>query len=470
MGDFAKDGKKSLDSRKTGDPADGLRMSFERKRMTVFTVLIASYVMVYFHRFAPGVVSDDLKGAFGLTAASLGSLAAMYFYIYALMQIPSGILADSLGPRRTVLAGNALAGVGSILFGLAPVAAVAGVGRFLVGLGVSVVFVAVMKFNASWFSASRYGRMTGTTLLIGNIGSVLAATPLALLVAAVSWRSVFVGIGLLALVLAILSWWVVRDRPEHCGFKPVAEGGAARATWRSIGVSLVRVCRHYRTWAVFIMNFGVTGGLYAFMGLWGVRLLSGAHGLGTAAASGYITVLLLAFAFGCVFFGWLSDRLKLRKAVLVGGNLGYLLLWLVFQSAMPSGGFSLYLLMGGLGVLAGASTLGFAVSKESNDPHSSGVAVAVVNMGTFVGVSVMQPLFGWLLDARWRGALEDGVRVYGFDDYQEATLLMVAFALLGFLASLFTRETRCQNITFPPSPPGNTKRDGRHGKNGAQAG
>ena len=427
-------------------PEDSRSLTFARKRASVFAVLITAYVMVYFHRFAPGVVSEDLKVDFGLTAAALGSLSAMYFYIYALMQVPGGILADSLGPRRTVVAGNLVAGVGSILFGLAPGLGLAGLGRFLVGLGVSVIFVAVMRSNASWFSAGKYGRMSGLTLLIGNIGSVLAAWPLALLTGLVSWRFVFVGIGVLSLLLAMVSLRVVRDRPEQCGFPSVSPAGPAAAGWRGIRRSLARVCRRPSTWAIFLMNFGVTGGLYAFMGLWGMRLLREGHGMGNAAASGFITVMLLAFALGCVFFGWLSDRLRLRKTVFAWGNAGYLLLWLVFWAFMPGSPLALYPLMAGLGFLAGASTLGFAASKESNDPHYPGMAVALVNMGTFVGVSLMQPLYGWLLDRLWQGDTEAGVRVYDLGGHQAAVGLMVVFALVAFVASLFPPETRCRNV------------------------
>jgi len=428
------------------------RKAFLRKRWSVFGVLICAYVMVYFHRFAPGVVSDELRESFGLTAASLGSLAAVYFYVYALMQVPSGILADSLGPRKTVFTGNLLAGLGSILFGLAQNLAMANAGRFLVGLGVSVIFVAVMKSNANWFSERMYGRMSGLTLLIGNVGSVLAASPLALLVIYLSWRNVFAAIGVLSILLAVVSYLVVRDRPEQCGFPPVSSGTPhAKNSLKQVIGSLVEVGRRRSTWAIFIMNFGVTGGLYAFMGLWGMRLFCEAHTMTEARASGLITAMLLSFAVGCVFFGWLSDKILLRKAVLVWGNLGYLLGWLIFWWWMPSSMIVLYPLMLALGLLGGASTLGFATSKESNHPRFPGMAVAVVNMGTFVGVSLMQPLYGWTLDKLWKGQMEGELRLYGFSEFQDATLLLVAFAFLAFVASLFVHETRCQNLLLTES-------------------
>ena len=107
---------------------------FELIRWSIFLILIATYIFVYFHRMAPAVVSDDLMAAFGTSGTTLGSLAAIYFFVYAAMQIPSGVLADTLGTRTAIITGNLTAGLGSILFGLAGSFGMACAGRFMVGL------------------------------------------------------------------------------------------------------------------------------------------------------------------------------------------------------------------------------------------------------------------------------------------------------------------------------------------------
>ncbi len=149
------------------------RSRFVLVRGTIFVILILAYMLVFFHRMAPAVVSSDLMRAFGTTGAALGSLAAMYFYIYTTMQIPAGIIADTVGARASVTVGNLVAGCGSIIFGLAGSFASASLGRALVGLGVSVIFVGLMKSNSLWFSERNYGLISGLTLLLGNIGASL---------------------------------------------------------------------------------------------------------------------------------------------------------------------------------------------------------------------------------------------------------------------------------------------------------
>lgn len=144
---------------------------------------------------APGVVSEYLMGAFQTSGSELGALSKIYFFVCAFMQVPSGVIADTFGTRMSVINGNLVAGTGSIVFGLSGSFAMACLGRFLVGLGVSVVFVSIMKSNSVWFYERVFAFMSGITLLVGNLGSVLAAGPLAALLTTFAWRNVFMGIG-----------------------------------------------------------------------------------------------------------------------------------------------------------------------------------------------------------------------------------------------------------------------------------
>ncbi len=422
---------------------------FVRARWTVFWLLVGSYIMVYFHRMAPGVVSADLMEAFGTTGAALGSLAATYYYIYTAMQIPSGVLADTLGPRVSVAAGGLVAGAGSILFGLADDFASASWGRFLVGLGVSVVFVGLMKSNAVWFSERQYGRISGLTLLIGNLGSILAAGPLALLLTGVSWRQVFIGAGIASLALAGLTLLLVRNRPEDAGFPSVREqeGLSAHPRREQHWVrDLQDVLRRRDVWPGFWVNFGVTGSLFAFAGLWGVPLMRDLYGLDRTGASLYTTAALAGFAIGSFKAGWISDRIGRRRPVIAGGAALSCLAWLGLILLPWGDGWSGFLLYTILGLAAGGFVVTYAAAKECLPASVSGMAIALVNTGLFLGAAVMQPAFGWVLDLSWDGSLRDGVRIYSQGDYRNGLWLSFGFALLALIAALRVRETYCRHL------------------------
>lgn len=423
-------------------------LRFNLIRWLIFFVLILAYITVYFHRMAPGVVAGELMIAFNTSGVALGSLAAMYFYVYAIMQVPSGVLADALGTRTTVMAGNLLAGCGSILFGLAPSLMVASLGRLLVGLGVSVVFVCIMKSNSVWFSESRYGFMSGLTLLVGNLGSVLAAGPLAAVLDVITWRTTFVAIGCISIVLGLVGGLLVRNRPEDCGFAPLSK--ATKAPYHGLAHlarQLLGVARNPHIWPGFIVNFGTTGGLYAFMGLWGMPYLRDVKGFERPLAATYITIMLLGFAGGCLFFGWFSDWLGRRKNILLISVAGYLLSWGLLAIPQWGPGLYGYLVFGFMGFMGAGFTITFPVAKEVSDPRFAGMAVSIVNMGTFLGTSLMQPAFGKLLDIFWQGTLKDGLRVYASTDYQGGFWLMAGYAGIALAASFFVRETRCRNIS-----------------------
>ena len=430
--------------------ASDVLQRFRRVSWTIYLVLVLAYISVYFHRMAPAVVSSDLMQAFATSGAALGSLAAMYYYIYTAMQIPAGVLADTIGIRGAVTAGNLVAGIGSILFGLADSFEVASVGRFLVGLGVSVIFVSLMKSNSVWFSDRVYGRVSGVTLLIGNLGSVLAAGPLAALLGVLSWRTVFVVTGVVSLVLAGLSLWLVRNRPEDAGLPSVREmeGKAPHAPRAHHWLRELRqIILNRRIWPGFFANFGLAGGLFAFAGLWGVPLLRDVFDLSRADASLYTTFTLLGLAFGALGAGWLSDHLGRRKPVLVGSALIYASGWLAMIFLPWGPGWSGLVLFTLVGLTGAGFVVTYACAKEVTAPALSGMAISVVNTGLFLGAALMQPLFGWVLDLGWSGAVQEGVRVYAAADYRGGLWLMFAFAVIALLGTLRITETRCRNLT-----------------------
>ena len=133
----------------------------ERYRWVVWLILASVYIFVTFHRMGVGVVKNDLQNEFGIGALEYANIGSMYFYAYFLMQIPSGILADKLGPKKTVSMFSILAAIGSITFGMAPNINVAYVGRFMVGIGVSVVFICLVKIQSRWFYSKNFALMVG---------------------------------------------------------------------------------------------------------------------------------------------------------------------------------------------------------------------------------------------------------------------------------------------------------------------
>ncbi len=89
-------------------------------RYIICLLIFLCYILVFFHRLCPAVIALDIQTSFGITGTLLGVLGSAYFYAYAFMQLPTGLMADSWGPRKTVSSFLILAGIGSMLMGVAP--------------------------------------------------------------------------------------------------------------------------------------------------------------------------------------------------------------------------------------------------------------------------------------------------------------------------------------------------------------
>ncbi len=410
------------------------------RRNIALGLAVAAYMLSFFHRVAPAALAQDLAASFQLGAASLGSLAATYFYVYTLMQVPAGVLADTLGPRRILFFGGMVAGAGSLIFGLAPSFELAVVGRTLVGLGVSVTFIAMLKLIAVWYEESRFATLTGLCMLIGNLGSILAGAPLAAATQIASWREIFLAVGLLSLAIGLASYYLVSDGPVAVRRQGIS---VDRTAWLS---GLLAVLANRATWPGFFVTFGTAGAFFSFAGLWAVPYFTQVQGMTRALAANHISVYFLGFAIGSALWGRVSDRIGRRKPLMVLGTLMHSAGWLVWLSGASLGAGASYPFCLTMGILTASMTLAWACAKEVNPPLLSGTATSVVNVGVFLGPAIMQPLVGWLMDRSWDGSMDHGARLYRAADYQQGLWLMAGTALVGCVATLFLRETGCRNI------------------------
>lgn len=408
-----------------------------RQAMMIFIVVMAAYTLSFFQRFAPASIAQDLSLAFNTTAASLGVLAATYFYVYTVMQIPTGVLVDTLGPRRILLIGGVISFIGSLWFGLAADLSQALIGRTLVGLGVSVTFIAMLKIIALSFEEHRFASLTGLGVFVGNIGSVLAGVPLAFAATEIGWRAVFVAVAIASLVFGTLAWWMMRHSAAMAGTKvdrTVVVGG------------LLSVIGNRQTWAPALTNLGMCGSYFTFAGLWAMPYLSQVHGYSRNIAATHLSLMYAGFAVGCLALGIISDRVRRRKSILIAASAVYSSIWCIWWWG---GALDVTMTML-LCFLMGFSTSGFsltwACAKEVNPPQLAGMSTSIANVGGFFGAAVMQPLVGWLMDLVWAGTMANGVRVYSLGDFRFGLSIVVAMAFFGLIAAFFVRETRCKNL------------------------
>ena len=419
-----------------------------RLAWTVWGLGAALYLFAFFQRVAPGVMTAELSIDFGLSASALGNLSAFYFYSYVAMQIPTGILADNLGPRRLLTWGALVAGLGTLFFAFSGSLTLAAIGRLLIGGSVAVAFVCMLKLANHWFVPRQFALASGIALFTGIVGAVFAGVPLHLLVDAFGWRTVMAYSSIFPIVLAFFIWFMVRDDPAEKGFQSHVshQENIDKNPWARAISGLVVVFRYRNTLLLSIVPGGMVGSILTFAGLWGVPFLTTHHGLSKSDAAAVCSAMLIAWAIGGPIFGAMSDRIGQRKPLYVLGCGINTLCWglVVLMPALPVIGLITLLLIAGFS--SGSMIIGFAYAKESVPTKLAGTVSGVVNMGVMMGPMILQPAVGWMLDRGWQNEQLDGVRTYNSAAYQSGFMLMVVWVLLAFIMILLTKETGAKQV------------------------
>ena len=405
------------------------------------------YLLGFYQRVAPAVLTDELMADFRIGGTGLGHLSALYLYAYMAMQIPTGLLADSWGPRKVLFWGALLAAGGGTLFSLSGSFFWAGLGRFVYGGAVAVAFVVALKLAVHWFPPRWYSLAAGLGLICGVFGAVTAGVPLRLAVDAFGWRPAMLVTSLICLPLAAAVWILVRDDPSERGYLSRLDipdrAGKPRAGAGPLA-GLKEVFSFRNSWLIFFSPGALAGAVLSFSGLWGTPFLKAKFGLTTAQAAVFCSIYLICWALPGPLAGLISDRINRRKPVYLSGYVITTLAW-TGMIYLPDQSLPVFgVLMVTAGLASGTLPLSFPFAKESVPLHLAGSSAGVVNMGVMIGPTILQPAIGWVLDQRWTGGLVNGARIYDPAAYKAAFSLILVWLVAACILVALTKETNCR--------------------------
>ncbi len=397
-----------------------------------------SFFFAWILRVSPSVMVTPLMAEFAVGGAVMGTLSGLYFYTYALLQAPAGMAMDRWGPRRVLTGAALVTALGCLVFALGPSIEYAYAGRLAVGAGAGVAFLGSLVLASNWFPARRFALYSGLGMGIGLLGGIAGQAPMALLVDAAGWRNAKLALGIAALLLALITWLLVRDRPADA---PARAAAAPGTVWREFW----RALRRRQTLLIACFAGLMSSPMLAFGALWGVPYTIEAYGLTKAEAASVMAPMLFGWTAGAPFWGWLSDRVRRRKVPMYGGALmGLVAVAAAIYLPVPLALYTVILFFVGAG--GAAMSVCYATVREHNAGGATGAALGIVNTLAVLGGAIFQPLVGLLLDLRWDGRLVDGARLYPVAAYRDAFLMLPAIFALALLVAWRVRETRCQPI------------------------
>lgn len=413
-----------------------------RRAWTIWVVALAVYTVAIFHRTSLGVAGLVAAERFDITASQLATFTVLQLVVYAGMQIPVGVLLDRFGSRRLLLVGLTLMTAGQMWFAFADSYAMGLAARVLLGIGDAMIFTSMLRLVALWFRVKQAPIITQLSGMVGQLGAVAAATPLALALDRWGWeRSFSITAGSGALLLVAL-FFVVKDSP-YTG--EAVEKIKVRALARTLGEVWGNPGTRLGMWIHFTGQFGAT----VFTMLWGYPFLVEGQGLSPSVAGGLLISLTLSSMVAGPIVGSLTGRLPYRRSQLVLGIVGAIAtVWAVVLLWPGRAPLPLLVLLVCVMAFGGpGSMVGFDLARSFHPSDRLGRATGVINIGGFFASLVTMALIGLILDHR----APDGPESYTLTDFKVA--MSVQFLLWGLGAVQIWRY-RHKGLLFVDEHPG----------------
>ena len=389
---------------------------------------------------SPSGMTAQLMRDLHISAAGLGVLSGTYFYSYAVMQIPAGLLFDRFGSRTLITASLIICVLGAVFFCITGNVYIAAFGRFLMGAGSAFAFIGVLVVAMHWFPARYFAFLVGMAQMLAAVGAMSGEAPFAAMANTMGWRSAFHWIALAGVVLAFLVWAVVRSHPSEATSTTPKESNG-QSVWKSLGY----VLRSSQTWWIAIYAFSGWAPVTAFAELWGVPYLEAQYGISNTLAATACAMIWVGLAVASPLLGWFSDKLG-RRLILLNfcAALGVAATIVMLYASIPF--WMMWVLLFLFGIAASGQILSFAVVRDNNRESVRATAIGFNNMAVVIGGALFQPLVGWLLQLHWSGSSHLGVPVYAADNFRLALSVIPLCFFIGLIMSRFLiRETYCQS-------------------------
>ena len=401
------------------------------QRLSLLLLLITGAIN-YLDRQTLAIGNPEIRSELGLDVAQMGYLLSAFSLSYAFSQLPTGGLVDRVGPRT-------LLGVGLAIWSLAQGAAgfVNGYAQFLyarivLGIGEAPQFPTGARVVSNWFNVRDRGLPTGIFNSASTLGPALAPPLLTWLMLGWGWRAMFIAMGVMG-VLAAIIWYLIYRDPGDAGVSEadkaaIREGEPPRTEGVSFGQWL-RLFRFRTTWGMVLGFFGTVYLIWLYL-TWLPGYLEIERHMSIMKTGIYASVPYVFGFIGSIVGGAISDWLAARghtpmmsrKIPIIGGLAGMALFTI---PAAFTDSWQLALFFIGLAVFCGnvSSATSWALVTAAAPPNYVASIGSIQNFGGYLGGTLAPAL--------------TGVIVYNTGSFVPALIVGAAIALCSALVYTF---------------------------------
>ncbi|UCE06766.1 MAG: MFS transporter [bacterium] len=423
---------------------------YKQYRLSVMLTVTIGYGFAYTCRLALSVVKKPLIDAGIFSASELGIIGAALLYAYAFGKLTNGFLADHANVKRFFATGVLLSAIINLAMGRTELlwiwVILWGLNGWFQGFGAPTGAVTM----ANWFSNRERGRYYGIWSTGQNQGEALTFFGSATLVSIFGWQAGFWGPGIFCILVAVVIYYFLQDRPQTLGLPSVAN-------WKNdhglpvtdsdgkplkTGKAQLYIFKLPTIWVLGLASATMYVTRYAINN-WGMLYLQESYGYSDIKAGGLIGVASTVGIAGSVVYGFISDKLfnaKRPPVTLIFGLIEILALIIIFFE--PSGqlivlgiAFGVYgfTLNGLLAVLGGLFAIDIAPKR------AAGAVMGFIGVFSYIGAATQDLISGFLIEQG--KTIVNGVPHY---DFSSAKIFWIGASVLSLVlaASLWRAKVR----------------------------
>lgn len=292
----------------TLETASSIRI--RRTRRWALAILVLSGAVNYIDRSTLAIANPLIRQDLGLSISEMGLLLSAFLWAYAFAQLPTGVMVDRLGSRILLSMGVTIWSVAQLCGGLVQSFTHFFFARMMLGIGEAPQFTVGVRVVRDWYNIRERGLPTGLFLCATALGQAIAPPLLTVLMLSFGWRSMFVIMGVVGLVVAVIWFTFYRD-PQARGLTQdevayLSVGDEEREShpvrfseWREL-------LRMRSTWGMLLGYFGLLYMLWMFAA-WLPNYLQMDRHISIATTGIAAAVPFLFGVGGSVFGGWITD-------------------------------------------------------------------------------------------------------------------------------------------------------------------
>lgn len=396
--------------------------------LSLWVVAVLFYCVEWLQRVAPTLLVSPMMHHYGLSASVIAAAFSLYYWVYAVMQLPAGFFLDTYGPRKMLTLAALLVTLGTLLYlGSTSLIGLC-VARVLVGLGSSFAFIGCLKIARLHMSSSAFPVLVSLTNSVGMLGALLGMTPLSAMIARWGWQRSLLFASAVSFVMMILLWFALKPAEKQAARLPTVH-------WREQLMGLLLVAKHPLLWLIGLYAGLMQVPVIAYAELWAVPFLHDYDHLNMVQAALvnsyvfwgiFVGGFVWGFLMGLPMFGRRGDCKRRRYVCLLVAHVGvFACLYLLFFQ-VHTRLWTLEELNFGLGFFTVVMLISYTWAADLVPKSLTASAIAMVNM---VGV-IIGALFQWIL-----GLFIE--HMHAISQYEYALMPMLATSTLAFMLAMW---------------------------------